>query len=79
MVINEALCFKTCKERILKNMKNKIVDLLSANIEGLEREEILPLVEIPPKTELGDFAFPCFRLAKVYRKAPQMIAQERCV
>ena len=57
-------------------MKNKIVDLLSANIEGLEREEILPLVEIPPKTELGDFAFPCFRLAKVYRKAPQMIAQE---
>lgn len=57
-------------------MKNKVVDLLLENTEGLTREELVQLVEIPPKTELGDFAFPCFRLAKVYRKAPQVIAQE---
>lgn len=57
-------------------MKNKVVDLLLNNTEGLTRDELVQLVEIPPKTELGDFAFPCFRLAKVYRKAPQMIAQE---
>lgn len=55
-------------------MKNKIVDLISANIEGLTREEICDLIEIPPKQELGDFAFPCFRLAKTLHKAPQMIA-----
>lgn len=57
-------------------MKNKVVDLLLENTEGLTREELMQLVEIPPKAELGDFAFPCFRLAKVYRKAPPMIAQE---
>ncbi len=57
-------------------MKNKVVDLLLENTEGLTREELIQLVEIPPKTEMGDFAFPCFRLAKVYRKAPPMIAQE---
>ena len=62
-------------ERILY-MKNKVVDLLEQNIEGMSHDELSQLVEIPPKTEMGDFAFPCFRLAKIYRKAPQMIAQD---
>lgn len=57
-------------------MKTKIVDLLYKNIEGFTKEELMKLVEIPPKPEMGDFAFPCFRLAKVYRKSPQMIAEE---
>ena len=57
-------------------MKNNIVQLLSQNIEEISSEELEQLVEIPPKTDMGDFAFPCFRLAKVYRKAPQMIAQD---
>ena len=49
-------------------MKNNIVQLLSQNIEEISSEELEQLVEIPPKTDMGDFAFPCFRLAKVYRK-----------
>ena len=57
-------------------MKNQIVNLLSQNIEVLTREEISQLIEIPPKPEMGDFAFPCFRLAKSYHKAPPMIAQD---
>ena len=57
-------------------MKNKIVDLLTANVDGLSRDEISTLIEIPPKQELGDFAFPCFRLAKTLHKAPQMIAAD---
>lgn len=57
-------------------MKSKIVDLISKNIEGLSIEDIAALIEIPPKPELGDFAFPCFRLAKTMRKAPQMIAAD---
>ena len=57
-------------------MKNQIVNLLSQNIEVLTSEEISQLIEIPPKPEMGDFAFPCFRLAKFYRKAPPMIAQD---
>lgn len=57
-------------------MKQKIINLLEKNVEGLNREEISALIEIPPKPELGDFAFPCFRLAKTMRKAPQMIAAD---
>lgn len=57
-------------------MKNQIVNLLSQNIEVLTSEEISQLIEIPPKPEMGDFAFPCFRLAKSYHKVPPMIAQD---
>ena len=57
-------------------MKNQIVNLLSQNIEVLTSEEISQLIEIPPKPEMGDFAFPCFCLAKSYHKAPPMIAQD---
>ncbi|MBE5932105.1 MAG: arginine--tRNA ligase [Lachnospiraceae bacterium] len=57
-------------------MKQKIIDLIASNVEGLNAEEISALIEIPPKPELGDFAFPCFRLAKTMRKAPQMIAAD---
>lgn len=57
-------------------MKTKIVELLNAQIECMDSEEINSLLEIPPKVEMGDFAFPCFKLAKVFRKAPPMIAAD---
>lgn len=57
-------------------MKNKIIALIEENVEGLSAEDISSLIEIPPKPEMGDFAFPCFRLAKTMRKAPQMIAAD---
>ena len=34
------------------------------------------LLEVPPSEEMGDFAFPCFGLAKVQKKSPLEIAQE---
>ena len=34
------------------------------------------ILEIPPKADMGDFAFPCFQLAKTLRKAPPMIAAD---
>ena len=57
-------------------MKLKIAELIAANVPDLSKEDITTLIEIPPKPELGDFAFPCFRLAKTMRKAPQAIAAE---
>ena len=57
-------------------MKQKIINLLNDAIEELDVEQISEILEQPPKPELGDYAFPCFRLAKVMRKAPQMIAQD---
>lgn len=56
--------------------KDKAVDLLSMIITDLGREELEGLIEIPPSYDMGDYAFPTFRLAKVLRKAPNVIAQE---
>ena len=54
-------------------------DLIASNLHdctGLDKDQVLGLIEIPPKLELGDFAFPCFVLAKTLHKAPPMIAGE---
>ncbi|MGG7177069.1 arginine--tRNA ligase [Clostridium paraputrificum] len=55
--------------------KKKVAKLIKEQVD-LEIEKIEQLIEIPPRPEMGDFAFPCFQLAKVMRKAPNMIAQE---
>ncbi|MBP3234163.1 MAG: arginine--tRNA ligase [Eubacterium sp.] len=57
-------------------MRNKIVDLLDKSIDVLSASEISEFLEQPPKPELGDYAFPCFRLAKELHKAPQQIAAD---
>lgn len=58
------------------DFKEKVAGALAGKIEGLSREEIGQLIELPPSPEMGDFAFPCFRLAKTMRKAPGLIAKE---
>lgn len=55
--------------------KKKVAELISTEVE-LDVEKIEQLIEIPPKPEMGDYAFPCFQLAKTMRKAPNMIAEE---
>jgi len=55
--------------------KSVIANKLSA-VTGLEDEQIVKLIELPPQKDLGDYAFPCFILAKTLHKAPQMIAQD---
>lgn len=57
------------------NFKEKIAAVLSEAIEGLSADEIKDMIEIPADSRMGDYAFPCFKLAKVLRKAPPMIAQ----
>ena len=57
-------------------MKNKLIDILAENITELERTDIESALEVPKKSGMGDYAFPCFRLAKIYRKAPNMIAED---
>ncbi|AOR24071.1 arginine--tRNA ligase [Clostridium taeniosporum] len=54
--------------------KNKIAQLIKEHVE-LDVATIEKLIEIPPKSEMGDYAFPCFQLSKVMRKAPNMIAE----
>jgi len=57
------------------NYKEKIAAILVEAVEGLTAEEIKEMIEIPADSKMGDYAFPCFKLAKVMRKAPPMIAQ----
>lgn len=57
------------------DFKIEIAKLLAAAAE-ISVEDAAAAVEIPAKKEMGDFAYPCFRLAKVFRKAPPMIAAE---
>lgn len=58
------------------DFKEIVVKLISKEVETLSEEEIISLIEIPPSYDMGDYAFPCFRLAKAFRKAPNLIAEE---
>lgn len=60
----------------MQDFKIEVAKSLKEKIEDLSLEEIVGLIEIPPNSEMGDYAFPCFRLAKVFRKAPNMIAAD---
>jgi len=55
--------------------KEKIAEILAPQIEGLEKEEIAAMIETPADSKMGDYAFPCFKLARILRKAPPMIAK----
>ena len=56
-------------------MKTKIADNLS-KLTKIPSKQILSLIEIPPSQNLGDYAFPCFSLAKIFKKSPNDIAQD---
>ncbi|RDY29265.1 arginine--tRNA ligase [Romboutsia weinsteinii] len=60
----------------MQDFKVAIANCLKEKIEDLTVDEILGLIEVPPNKEMGDYAFPCFKLAKVFRKAPNMIAED---
>lgn len=55
--------------------KKKVAEAISNHVD-MDIESIEKLIEIPPKSEMGDYAFPCFQLAKAFRKAPNMISEE---
>lgn len=57
------------------NHKRKIAEAIKSKVD-MELEVIEKLIEIPPQTEMGDYAFPCFKLAKIFRVAPNIIAKE---
>ncbi len=57
------------------NFKTEIAKKIS-RVAEIDLKEIEDYIEIPPNDEMGDFAFPCFRLAKTLKKAPPVIANE---
>ena len=59
----------------MKNFKQIIAKQISKIIE-INEKELESYIEMPKDSKNGDYAFPCFRLAKELRKAPPVIANE---
>ena len=61
--------------KVMINFKEQIAKQI-AKITKIEWQELANYLEIPPDTKLGDYAFPCFKLARTLKKAPPAIAAE---
>ena len=57
------------------DFKAEIASAIAQTLD-IDKNDVLEAVEIPPDKAMGDYAYPCFRLAKVLRKAPPLIAAD---
>lgn len=57
------------------DFKKNIAKLIS-EVTKIDWEELATYIETPPDSNMGDYALPCFKLAKSLRKAPPIIANE---
>ena len=57
------------------DFKDKIAEEISKVLE-LTKEYLKEYIEIPKDTKMGDYALPCFKLAKEMKKSPVIIANE---
>ena len=57
------------------DFKQKIAESISKAID-LNKEEIKTYIEKPKDSKNGDYAFPCFKLSKEFKKSPMEIANE---
>ena len=55
-------------KKIIANIINDAIEIDNVNLEEF--------IEVPKEVSNGDYAFPCFKLAKELKKAPQIIAEE---
>lgn len=66
----------------MNNFKNLVAKDLLNCIKGispdveLSTDDLVSMFEYPPDSSLGDIAFPCFKLSRIFRKAPPVIAKE---
>lgn len=57
------------------NFQDEIINLIS-KAANVDLEQLQGFIEIPTNKEMGDYAFPCFRLAKTLKKSPIQIAND---
>ena len=67
----------------MENIKRNIAEAISAESAeiwgealAIPADSIPESIEYPPDTAMGDLAFPCFKLSRIFRKAPPLIASE---
>ncbi len=56
-------------------VNDKVLDSIESSID-MNSEELFQLLEIPSSEDFGDYSIPCFKLAKVMKKSPKVIASE---
>ena len=59
----------------MKDFKQEIANIIS-KVTNVNEQELITYIEIPKDVNMGDYAFPCFRLAKELKKEPNIIAEE---
>ena len=59
----------------LYEARNEIISILQKAVSNLKYKAEIKL-EIPPEEKMGDFAFPCFSIAKTAKKSPDSIAED---
>ena len=58
----------------IAHIKDQILDLV-IQVVGVDVDRTQLELDVPPSSELGDLALPCFYLAKLLRRSPNQIAQ----
>ncbi|MDF2677457.1 MAG: arginine--tRNA ligase [Bacillota bacterium] len=58
------------------DFKEKVAELFIQVDNEITLDEALQMIEIPPNQDMGDYAVPCFKFAKKYKKSPAMIAAD---
>ena len=67
---------QTIKKRIAAEIV-KAVQSINAEAE-LNARDVAAMLEYPPDANMGDLAFPCFKLSKTLRRSPVQIAAALC-
>ena len=68
----------------MQTIKKLIAEQILASVKGINPEaeltavDVAGMLEYPPDANMGDLAFPCFRLSKTLRRAPVQIAAALC-
>ncbi len=64
----------------MQNIKKRIAEQIVACVKALSADadlnacDVATMLEYPPDANMGDLAFPCFRLSKTLRRSPVQIA-----
>jgi arginyl-tRNA synthetase len=60
----------------LKKYMRKIAEQVSNIHPSVSEKDLIQWLEIPPQPDMGDVTLPCFRVSKLLRRSPQLIADE---
>lgn len=64
------------KEKLANSIVSTIAEAYTEQMVDLSANEIMELLEVPPNSDMGDYAFPCFKLSKTLRTSPINIANK---